>query len=182
MVFLLIILMIILALITIRIKVEFINFEFKSENKEHLNNNYLIKITIYIFQSITIFKLKLTNTKINKIKNNKKIQEKIKKQEKKLIENKQNIDIATLKKIFKNIKININEVNLKIMLGTENAFTTALIIPIISTIIAKILRKEIDKYNQKQKFIITPIFNDKNLINIKFSGVFEIKINNIRYI
>ena len=178
MVFLLIFLIIVLIIITIRIKIRFKDFEFSSQKKEHLNKNYKIEINIYTFNFIPILKLKITNKKIKKAINNEKIRKVINEQKTKIIENRKDIDIETLKEI-KNIKIEIDEMNLNISLGTEDASATAFIIPIISTFIAIFLSQKIQKYNNKQIFSITPIYINQNLINIEFSGIFQIKMIHI---
>ena len=178
MVFLLIFLIIILMIITIRIKIEFKNFEFNSQNKEHVNKNYKIEITIYTFNLIPISKLKITNKKINKALSNEKIRKAINEQKTKIIENRKNIDIEAIKEI-KNIKMEIDEMNLNISLGTEDAAITAFIIPIISTFIAIFLSQKVEKYNDNQKFLIQPVYINQNLINIEFSGIFQIKMMHI---
>ena len=176
--FLLICLIIILMIITIRIKIEFKNFEFNSQNKEHVNKNYKIEITIYAFNFIPISKLKITNKKINKALSNEKIRKAINEQKTKIIENRKDIDIEAIKEI-KNIKMKIDEMNLIISLGTEDAAITAFIIPIISTFIAIFLSQKVEKYNDNQKFLIQPVYINQNLINIEFSGIFQIKMIHI---
>ena len=178
MVFLFFFLIILLMIITVRIKIKFKYFEFNSQNKEHLNKNYKIEVIIYIFNLLPIIKLKITNKKIQKILNNEKIKKAINEQKTKIIENRNDIDINTIKGI-KNIKIEIQEMNLKIQLGTEDASITAFIIPVISTILAVFLSQKVKKYNDKQKFIIMPLYINQNLINIEFSGIFQIKMIHI---
>ena len=85
MVFLFIIFLIIVILITIRIKFEIKNLKLSTNEKPHLNKKYQIKIVIYTFGVVPIFTIKFNNNKIQKIINNKKIKEKIKQQEIKLI-------------------------------------------------------------------------------------------------
>ena len=165
-------------IITIRIKIKFKNFEFSSQNKEHINKNYKIEITIYSFNFIPIAKLKITNKKINKALSNEKIRKAINEQKTKIIENRKNIDIEAIKEI-KNLKMKIDEMNLIISLGTEDAAITALIIPIISTFIAIFLSQKVEKYNDNQKFLIQPVYINQNLINIVFSGIFQIKMMHI---
>ena len=87
-------------------------------------------------------------------------------------------------KAFKSLNINIENINLKIEMGTENAALTAIIVPVTSTVLSIILSRKIKK-EQNQKFEIKPIYMNQNLINIMFSGIFEIKmihIINIIYI
>ena len=176
--FLLVLVIIILMVITIRIKIKFKDFEFSSQNKEHLNKNYKVEVTIYTFNFIPILKLRITNKKINKALSNEKIKKAINEQKIKIIENRNDIDIETIKEL-KNIKIGINEINLNILLGTEDAAITAFIIPIISTFIAIFLGKKVSKCNDKQIFSIRPVYLSQNLINIKFSGIFQIKMMHI---
>lgn len=177
-VFLLILLIIILMIITIKTKIRFKDFEFSSQNKEHLNKNYKIEMIIYTFNFIPILKLKVTNKKINKVLSNEKIRKAINEQKTKIIENRKDIDIEAIKEI-KNIKIEIDEINLNILLGTEDAAITAFIIPIISTFIAIFLSQKVEKYNDNQKFSIQPVYINQNLINIEFSGIFQIKMIHI---
>ena len=80
---------------------------------------------------------------------------------------------------LKNIRTEIKEINLKISIGTENASLTAFVIPVISTFIATFFSKQINKYNNKQSFLVTPVYIDQNLINIEGSGIFEIKMIHI---
>ncbi len=178
MVFLLIILIVILIILTIRIKFEFINFKFNSQNKEHLKKDYEIKITLFTFQKVPILKTKINNKKINKIINNEKIKNIIKKQEMRIIEDRKNVDKKILKGL-KKLNIELEEMNLNILIGTEDASITAFIIPIISTALAVILSKNVKECNDKQVFLINPVYINQNLINIEFSGIFQIKMIHI---
>lgn len=178
MVFLLIFLIIILAIITIRIQIKLTNIEFSSSNKEHFNKNYLVEIKLYIFNLIPILKFKITNDTILKLINNEKIKKELKKQEIKLVENRKDIDLKTINSL-KNIKVQIDEMRLDVTVGTEDASITAFIIPIISTIIAIFLSRQVQEYNDKQIFSIKPIYINQNLINIEFSGIFQIKMIHI---
>ena len=177
MVFLFIILIIIMF-ITIKIKFEIQNLKISTNEKPHLNKKYQIKIVIYTLGFIPILNIKLNNKKIKKIINNQKIKEKIKQQETKIIENKANIDKELIISL-KNIKTEVKEINLKIRIGTENASLTAFTIPVISTFIAIFLSKQIKKYNDKQVFLVEPVYLDKNLLNIEFSSIFQIKMIHI---
>lgn len=178
MVFIFILLIIILMIITIKIKIEFKDLKFSSQNKEHLNKNYKIEIVIYTFNFIPILKFKITNKKIKDALNNEKIKKMINNQKTNIIENRKDIDVKAIKKI-KNIKIEIDTIDLNISLGTEDAAMTAFIIPVISTFIALFLSHRIKKYNDKQGFLIKPIYINQNLINIEFSGIFKIKMIHI---
>ena len=176
--FLFIILMIMIIFITIKINFEIQTLQISTNEKPHLNKKYQIKIVIYTLGFIPILKIKLNNQKIKKIINNQKIKEKIKQQETKIIENKANIDKELITSL-KNIKTEVKEINLKIRIGTENASLTAFTIPVISTFIAIFLSKQIKKYNDKQVFLVEPVYLDKNLLNIEISSIFQIKMIHI---
>ncbi len=178
MVFLFIFLIIIAIIITMKIKIEIQNLKISTNEKPHINRKYQIKIKIYTFGILPIININLNNKKIQKILNNNKIKEKIKQQETKIIENKANIDKELITSL-KNIQTEIKEINLKILIGTENASLTAFIIPAISTCIAMFLSKQIRQYNEKQVFCVVPVYIDKNLINVEFSGIFQIKMIHI---
>lgn len=178
MVFLFIFLIIILVILTIRIKFEFLNFKFTSFSKPHLNKDYTIEITIYILKKIPLLKTRVTNDKIQKFIKNEKIRSKIKRQEENIIKNGKNIDKEIIQGI-KSIKLEMEEMDLQIAIGTEDASITAFVIPVISTIIAIFLSKKVQKYNDKQIFSIKPVYMNKNLINIEFSGIFQIEMIHI---
>ena len=175
MVFLFIILTIIIMFITIKIKFQIQNLKISTNEKPHLNKEYQIKMVVYTLGFIPILKIKLNGKKII---NNQKLQEKIKQQKTKIIENKANVDKELIKSL-KNIKAEIKEINLKISIGTENAALTAFTIPVISTFIAIFLSKQIKKYNDKQVFLVEPVYLDKNLLNIEISSIFQIKMIHI---
>ena len=172
-------LIITVILIKARIIIEIENLRIKSNKKIYINDNYKIIFKIKIFNKIPIIKFNLDKDrltlKINKIKNKKEFSEK----KNKFIKDKIKKEII---KIITDIKI--NKLNLKIKIGTENAFFTSMIIPIISSIISIILMKKITNV-EKQKYIVEPIYLNQNILEILISGIFEMKmihIINIIYI
>lgn len=177
-VFLFIFLMTILIFLTIRIKIEFINLKFTTTEKEHINKDYKIKITIYAFQKIPILKVNIDNKKISKALKNKKINEILKIEKEKITKDNINLEKEILEEI-KKLNIELNEMDLKISIGTENAAITAFIIPIISSFLAIFLSKKVNKYKNKQVFSIIPVYINENLINVEFSGIFQIKMIHI---
>ena len=156
-----------------KIKIEIINFRFTSLNKRHVNKEYKIVVKLYILEKIPITKINITKTKLEK----QRIKEKLEKIDVKAIQNKIKIDKNFFKAI-KKINMQIKKINLNMELGTENAMLTSAIVPAISTIIAIYLRKKIKNY-ENQTFIIQPVYQNQNLINIYISGIFEIKMIHI---
>ncbi len=180
MVFLFIFSIIILLLVFSKIRIEIENLKFTSQrHPRYINEDYKLIIKLCILKKIPILKINLTKTRLEKIELKKQI-EKINFEE--LIDNKP-LDLKIIR-AFKRLNIDIKNINLYIEMGTENAALTAIIVPVISTILSIIFSRKIKK-EQNQKFEIKPIYINQNLINIMFSGIFEIKmihIINIIYI
>ena len=179
MVFIFVLILIIVLLVFSRIRIEVINFKFSSQTKRHINKDYKVIIKLCILKKIPILKVNITKTKLEKMK----IKEKIKNIDFKIIQNKNKFDKNAIKAIKKS-NININKINLNLEIGTENATLTSVIVPAISTILAILLSRKIEN-PKNQLFIIQPVYVNQNLINIVFSGIFEMKmihIINIIYI
>ena len=62
--------------------------------------------------------------------------------------------------------------------GSRWFVLTAIIVPVISTMIALLLRKNMKRL-ENQTFIIHPIYQNQNLVNLSVSGIFEVKISHI---
>lgn len=179
MVFLFIFIIIILSFIFSKIKIEIINFEYNSSNKQQEKIDYKIIIKFCLFNKIQIIKMILTQDKLEKLK----VRQKVKDIVIKALINKGKIDIKISNSIQK-IKISIKRLSLKIDIGTYNAAFTAIIVGVISAITSIILRNKVENY-RNQKFKINPIYTNQNVINIALSGIFEVKmihIINIIYI
>ena len=173
--FLLIIVFIIILILTFsKIRLEIINLEISSQNIKHIKQDYKIVLRWCILKKIPIAKIVINKEKLDKPK----IREKFGNINLKIFEDAKKMNKEKLKNI-KKMKIEIKNINLKVDIGTEDAGLTSMIVPIIGTAIALFLRKKI-KYNpQNHFFIITPIYLNQNYLNIKVSGIFEIKINHI---
>lgn len=184
----LIIVFLFLLVITIKFKIKIENLEYKSHKhvntqmkQTYLNSEYKFKIIIYTLGIIPIFKLTLDKNKLEKINNKTHFEEKITKKmnEQELIKIQQKYDLQRLiPKILKNIKIEINALNLQVELGTKSALITSFIIPAISTIIAILLVKTQKKMDNKT-FKITPLYINKNIININLDGELTLRFINI---
>lgn len=156
-----------------KIRIEIINFRFDSQLRRHINKDYKIIIKLKAFGLIPIFKINITKTKLEKMK----LKEKIKNVDFKVLEDNHKLDKKILKAI-KNLKLSIKNINLRLDIGTENATLTSIIVPAISTVIAIVLRKKVKKF-ENQIFMINPIYQNQNLVNLFVSGIFEIKMSHI---
>ena len=182
---LLAILILALVFVTSKIEIKIVNLVVDSQSKNYIGNKYEIIIKLKILGNIPIIKIKLTKNKLQKIYKNLKMKEKIKKLEEDIYTNKDKIDLKLIE-LAKEIKksIDVDYLNLVIKLGTENAFTTAIIVAIISTIISVLVSNQKIEKNELM-YKIEPIYNNQNLIKFQFSGIFKIKmihIINIMYL
>lgn len=173
MVFIFISLLIIFLIISSKVKIEIINFKFFSQSRRHVNKDYKIVFKWCILWEIPIIKLNITKSKLEKLN----LKEKIKDSDSKILEDKNKFDKHFVKAI-KKLNIEIKNINLNMEIGTENAVLTSIVVPIISTFIAIILRRKIKKI-EDQTFIINPVYINQNLVNIILSGIFEIKVIHI---
>ncbi len=167
------IMLFIISFLLAKIKIEIVNFRFCSRTERHLNQDYKIKIKLCIFGFIPIFKINITKEKLEKMK----LKEKIKNIDFKELKENPKLDKEMLIAI-KNINIAIKEIELYVAIGTENASLTAILVPALSTVIAILLRKKIRDF-EHQIFVIQPVYQNQNLVNISVSGIFEIKMSHI---
>ncbi len=158
-----------------KIQVEIINFRFLSNNKERINEGFKIIIRWYILEKIKILQFKINKNKIKKFK---KIDAKIINKTEKLVIKKIGEDKKNIINMLKNIKITTQKIDLYLEIGTDNSVITAMIVSILSIFLGIFFGKNI-KNCEKEKFIIMPIYINKNLLNVMFSGIFEIKLNHI---
>lgn len=177
---LLVILLITFIVISCKIQIQICDLKINSQISNIIDKSYKYILKIYVFNIIPIIKINITEEKIKKIEQNKQLMEKFKKEKIKILKDKNKIDKEILNKM-KKLKIKIQKINLDIIIGTENAAITALLIPAISTILSISLRNKIAK-NKKNYFSIQPKYINQNLIKINLKCIFEIKMIHIIFI
>lgn len=177
-VFLFVILILIILFITSKIIIEVEEFNFLSKMPKKQKTNYRLVAKVCILNKIPMIKINLTKERMVKLKN-KGVFKNIG-----IKEIERDLNPENLPKIIKKNKVEIKKFNFIIEFSTENASLTAILVPIISTLISFIIRLKIKEYKD-QNFKVKPLFYNQNLVNIEFSGIFEIKmihIINIIYI
>ena len=172
MVFLCIILILFIVVLTLKIKIEIHNVNFtihepekntvcekhdglKTKNKYSnifkIKNNYKIKISFKVIGFLPIFSTKITNEKVDKIREKIDFKSHFKSFNK-------GVSVQDTRKIIENLNIKILKFNLKAQIGLDSIMTLTYIIPILSTIIAIILASK--KVRRKNQFYqIEPIYN-----------------------
>lgn len=180
MVFLFVLVAIILILLFSKIRFEVDNFIFASNKQpRHINKNYKFVLKICILYKIPIMKVNITKNKLEKLK----LKEKFKNIDFNTISNNKDFNkkILRAKKV---LNIEIKKIDLKINLGTENASVTPFIIVFLSMFISILFKNKVKNY-KNQNFTINPVYINQNIINMRISGIFEVKmihIINIIYI
>ncbi len=168
----LILLLAFLVIITAKFRVNVDRVILKAGENIKKVYDYKLKVIIYIFEKIPIFKLTIDKDFLSKIKFKQKAVKMIEKE----INNKK-IDKQEILS-FKNLKLKIKSLNLKIELGTKNAAFTGILVGVIGALYSIIIGNFIKKQDA-QKFYIEPIYKDKNIINLQFQGIIEIKMIHI---
>lgn len=169
------IIIIVYMIISLKINFKIETFKYNSMLPKNIKLQYNILITICVFNKIPIIKIKLTTKSWNKIRQ--KAKQRIDEIDITDIERDKEINKKILK-VIKMLKINIKDFNLRLELGTEDAIITSFLVPIIGIIISYLLRQNMVDF-KNQKFIIQPIYCNQNLLNLVFSGIFEIKMIHI---
>lgn len=182
------IILITIILLFSKIKININKFNYLSINPKNKKTDYNIIIQLIILKKFPIFEIKFNKNNIMKIeKIKRKIKNKFETFDFTEIEKDKEIKKKILE-IIKKLKIDIDKINLNIEIGTENAVLTSFIIPVVATLLTYILKNSIKNNvikSEENKFKIQPIYYNQNLLNILFSGIFEIKmihIINIIYI
>lgn len=168
--FFILFLLILLAIIiwNSRLQLKIYNLDFSSDREERVLKHFEIYLGIVIFKKIEILKINLKKIKSKKM-NLGIVLEKAKKLEGK--NNKQEMAIELIKGL-KDFDFEIVKADLKVKIGLQDAALTAISVGIIAGILGIILKK--------QKFEILPVYQDKNILNIKLNGIF--RLNLIHYI
>jgi hypothetical protein len=159
-----------------KIQIEIKNLKISTEAKYKVNHNYEIKIKFYILSKIKLINLVITKTKLEKLN----IKEKIKKINILTIKNKNLINKNTLNE-FKKLETNLEYLNLKIELGTENAILTSFTTATIASVLGILLKNKINNIS-KQNYLVQPIYINKNLLKLELNCIITVNLRNIIYI
>ncbi len=176
------ILFISLGIVFSKLKIVVNSLEFEMNGKVKAKNNYQIRVGLYLYRKLKIIgitfeedKIKFLNFSITykNLKQTKFFQNMIRKD---AIE----LDKQVLKDNIKLLSMRFEKVNLNVRLGTESTLITSFLTFAISTAISFILQKGITKYNpNKHKFIITPLYENRDNIAVYLDLIASFKFVNI---
>lgn len=164
----------------LRIIVKKIDFEMNGKVKA--KEDYEIKAAIYLFGFVKIFGIafeedgiKFLGLKVayKNLKNTKIYKDVIKKD---AIE----LDRKIIKDKIKALDMKFEKVNLNLKLGTDSTLITSFITFIVSTVVSFVIQRSVTKYNSKKhRFIITPMYENRNSIKMFLELVACFKLRNI---
>ena len=159
--------------VNLSLKLEFKNFVISFPKKENKKNSDkgIVKLKIYLFKKIKIASIDLEKVKSEKVKF-KQILSLFKKYREK--GNTINLDIKT---VIKKLNIRIEKLSVEMVVGIGNAATTAIVIGFFYTILENIIITKVKKEKQYE-CNIKPSYN-KEMLFVKFDGIFEINVWNI---
>ena len=173
-----IILLIILGIIFSVIKLEIKELNVSNLKKEKIEVRYIVLIKLYLYGYLKCFQVKMTEETINTSNIFNKLFKRNFKDAGK--------DLQSIFEILKVAKPEMEKINMRLKVGTEVLFITTVITVLISLGISYIFSAIIKKANPKcHKYKIEPVYNDKNLIDLKLDCIIKVKmvhIINIIYI
>lgn len=175
-------LLFIIFILTLNIKVSIAKFKIMNINsKLNFTVDIVLKIGIYIGRKIKLFEVYLDKEKLFKNKYVLKF-----KKENNLKKDINIIKDEDIKNAIRKIKIRLENLELKLNIGTEDAKLTAILIGILSTIFGILI--PIIYYNKNIKLInnfmykLSPIFSNKNSLKLEIKGGLYIRLLHIIYI
>jgi hypothetical protein len=165
-----------------KLKVNIKNLEFEMNGKVKSKNTYKINVGIYLFGTLKMFgisfeenALRILGKKINyrEIKQTKVYKDMIKKDV-------SEFDRKLLTDNIKTLNMKFEKINLNAKLGTDSTLITSFLTFAVSTGVSFVIQKSINKYNpNKHKFIITPMYENRNSINIFLELIASFKLKNV---
>ena len=168
------------------IKVTISNLKLSTEKYEGriLNDDYTLTISLWGLRRFCIINIEITKEKLENIKLKEKLKTSLRNIAtvdliKNIMENRK-IDKKTLKKVKKHAP-EIMYIKLIANIGTDDAILTSYIVAFISSLLGIGLREPISKF-KKNKFIINPVYINKNLLNLELDCIFETKMIHIIYV
>ena len=154
------------------IRIHIIDLKLKSERTSiKLDKDFKIIFELHFFSRINYLKISIDKNKLKTFKSSENI-DKIKQQ---MAKYKKKIKF---KNIYKNLKLKVKKISLKLEIGTEDAALTAICTGVISTFLSMFVENlaySIKEINWK----VDPVYNYGNLLNLEFNCIFSLKLIHI---
>ena len=179
-IFLFILLIEILLLSTLKIEIKNLKISTEKYKGSFLDGDYKITISIWGLRKIRFINFKITKVKLEELKTKDKIKATIRRLNIEKIKKTGNLDFKNLRKIIKYIP-KLEYIDLTVNIGLDDAILTSYIVASIASIIGLVLKKQMTE-SIDNKFIINPLYINKNLLNMELNCIFETKMIHIIYI
>ena len=159
------------------IKIEIKNLRYSSYKikEERVNREYRLIIKLYLFEKFNFFNLEINGNQFK----NKNIKKHLNNLEQKMAKSRNNFDIKILD-VLKKISLKIQKLNLEIEVSLEDAAQNAILVGIISILISIFTKRFIER-GSKIDWKIKPLYENKNLFNMKLDCIFSAKLIHIIY-
>lgn len=147
--------------------------------KGKIVQDYTVYFQLYLFNCLRFINIPINKERIEKMPQDKK--EKIKQKLKKIEqEEKGKMKKEQIKEGIKKLNLKVAYFNLEAQLGTEDVLLTTAIVTILSAVIGMGLARVIKKYDKNKYFYeIQPIYQNRNIINLKVKCIICIKMVHI---
>jgi len=164
-----------ILLSTLRIDIKKLNIITDNNKEDNIEKDLLIYIALYLMGKWKLLQIKIDDQKLKKLN----VKEKIQKIDIQKLKQKKLVNRDSLK-ILKKLPIEIDKFYLKLNVGTIDITLTTIINFIIILIISMILPRIIKKYDSKKYYYeIKPIYGNRNMVNLDFACIINIKIVHI---
>ena len=155
----------IIAIHTSKIGIDIKNLIIDTDAEEKINEDGKIYVYLLLFNKIKLFRKNVRNIPMKDVKFE------TSDFDIKIFKNK-DIKINYLE-LIQNINIDINNIDLNVNIGTEDAGITAILVGILAGILGIIIKKP--------KYQILPIYANRNLLKINLNGIFTIYLMHYIY-
>lgn len=160
------------------IRLEIIELDASNVNKKHIDK-VKIEISILFLNKLKWFHLEINKSKMDKFKGTKFNKWLNKIVETRIVRDYKNIGEIIIKNKQK-LDINIEEINIKLKIGTTNVIVTSILFVALHIIISNLLATNIDDYKkEKHNYEIVPIYQNKNFYDLSINCIISVKIAHI---
>lgn len=167
------------SLVFASIRYEIKNLEYHIGNTSG-KNNYEIIMTIFVFSKLPVFRKKISKAKVIKFLTSYKMKKIEKREENKMLKDKNLIDIKIFKSIkyLADIEMEVKKFNLKAEIGVEDIVIKNMLVTLIGSVIGGVLAKKIRKQKDVY-FVVAPASNNINKVDIFLNIVVDVKVRNM---
>ncbi len=150
----------------------------KISNVSIYHYDFVIKIGLFLFNKYKVFEYVIDKNKIKGKNIYSKVKSKLLTRE--LFSELRQIDLFG---ILKELKTNIEVINLSLKLGTESVILTSILVSLISSFVCLFLSRSIKRFDIKKHFYeILPVYKNKNNFELFLNCIIDVKLVHIIYV